>query len=99
METITVNSELTRKIDELHRANSDLLNLIASTNVGTIFNNQLAIKRFTPCATDLFNLIGGMWLIFFAHVTHRLRHTGLPALAAHVRQQQRRLGRDGTAQR
>lgn len=85
-ELITVNSELTRKIDELHRANSDLLNLIASTDVGTIFlDDQLAIKRFTPRATDLFNLIGGDVGRPFAHVTHRLRHTGLAALAAHVR--------------
>lgn len=86
-ELITVNSELTRKIDELHRANSDLLNLIASTDVGTIFlDDQLAIKRFTPRATELFNLIGGDVGRPFAHVTHRLRHTGLAALATHVRE-------------
>lgn len=85
-ELITVNGELTRKIDELHRANSDLLNLIASTDVGAIFlDNNLAIKRFTPRATDLFNLISGDIGRPFAHVTHRLRHTGLVALAAHVR--------------
>jgi len=84
-ELITVNSELTRKIDELHRANSDLLNLVASTDVGAIFlSNTLHIKRFTPRATDLFNLIEGDIGRPFAHVTHRLRHTGLPHLAAHV---------------
>lgn len=86
-ELITVNSELTRKIDELHRANSDLLNLIASTDVGAIFlDDNLTIKRFTPRATDLFNLIGGDMGRPFAHITHRLRHTGLVALAAHVRE-------------
>jgi two-component system CheB/CheR fusion protein len=84
-ELTTVNGELTRKIEELHRANSDLLNLISSTEVGAIFLNQgLQINRFTPRATDLFNLIEGDIGRPFAHVTHRLRHGGLPALAAQV---------------
>ncbi|MEZ4728120.1 MAG: PAS domain S-box protein [Caldilineaceae bacterium] len=84
-ELITVNSELTRKIDELHRANSDLLNLVSSTDVGAIFlSSTLHIKRFTPRATDLFNLIEGDTGRPFAHVTHRLRHTGLQRMAAQV---------------
>ncbi|MCE7984971.1 MAG: PAS domain S-box protein [Caldilinea sp. CFX5] len=84
-ELTTVNGELTRKIEELHRANSDLLNLIASTEVGAIFlNPQLQINRFTPRATDLFNLIEGDIGRPFAHVTHRLRHSDLPTLAAQV---------------
>ncbi|MBX3011676.1 MAG: PAS domain S-box protein [Caldilineaceae bacterium] len=84
-ELITVNSELTRKLEELHRANSDLLNLVASTDVGAIFlSNTLSLKRFTPRATDLFNLIEGDVGRPFSHVTHRLRHSGLYELAAHV---------------
>jgi PAS domain S-box-containing protein len=85
-ELTTVNGELTRKLEELHRANSDLLNLIASTEVGAIFlNQQLQINRFTPHATDLFNLIEGDIGRRLAHVTHRLRHPDLAALAAQVK--------------
>lgn len=84
-ELVTVNNELNRKIEELHRANSDLLNLITATDVGAIFlSNTLQIKRFTPRATDLFNLIDSDVNRPFAHVTHRLHHSRLSALVAHV---------------
>jgi two-component system CheB/CheR fusion protein len=54
----TVNSELQNKLDELSRANDDLNNLLASTELGTVFlDTDLRIKRFTPHVTRLFNLI------------------------------------------
>jgi two-component system, chemotaxis family, CheB/CheR fusion protein len=54
----TVNAELQGKIDELSRANDDLNNLFASTEVGTIFlDTELRIKSFTPSASKIFNLI------------------------------------------
>jgi PAS domain-containing protein len=57
-ELVTVNSELNNKIDELTEINDDITNLLASTEVGTIFLDQnLGIKRFTPAATRLFSLI------------------------------------------
>jgi two-component system CheB/CheR fusion protein len=57
-ELITVNTELQNKLDELSQANNDINNLLASTQIGTIFlNTDLNIKRFTPSATDIFNLI------------------------------------------
>ena len=57
-ELSTVNSELQNKIDELSRANDDLNNLFSSTEIGTIFlDEDLCIKRFSPRATKLFNLI------------------------------------------
>ena len=57
-ELITVNSELTGKIEELTEVNNDINNLLASTEIGTIFlDRDLCIKRFTPAATKLFNLI------------------------------------------
>ena len=57
-ELITVNSELQNKIEELIEVNNDINNLLASTDIGTVFLDQeLRIKRFTPAATGLFNLI------------------------------------------
>jgi two-component system CheB/CheR fusion protein len=57
-ELVTVNSELQDKIEALLQANSDINNLLASTDIGTIFlGNDLKIKRFTPTMTNLINLI------------------------------------------
>ncbi len=57
-ELVTVNSELQDKIEALMQANSDINNLLAGTDIGTIFlDNDLRIKRFTPAMTNFFNLI------------------------------------------
>ena len=57
-ELVTVNSELNNKIDELTEVNNDINNLLASTEIGTLFlDRELRIRRFTPAATKLFNLI------------------------------------------
>ena len=54
----TVNSELNRKITELDHANSDLQNLLHSTQLATIFlNSELCIRNFTPAAGSVFRLI------------------------------------------
>jgi len=57
-ELVTVNAELQKKVEELSEANNDINNLLASTEIGTIFLDiNLCIKRFTPAITKLFNLI------------------------------------------
>ena len=57
-EIVTVNSELQGKIDELAQAYDDMNNLLASTEIGTIFlDADLKIKRFTPSMTKIINLI------------------------------------------
>lgn len=57
-ELITVNAELSGKIEQLSESNDDLNNLLSSIDVATIFlDRELKIKRFTPSATKLFNLI------------------------------------------
>jgi two-component system, chemotaxis family, CheB/CheR fusion protein len=54
----TVNHEMTAKVDELDRANSDLNNLIESTQIATLFlDRNLVIRNFTPMITKIFRLI------------------------------------------
>ncbi|XZE55044.1 chemotaxis protein CheB [Planctomycetaceae bacterium SH139] len=56
-ELSTVNHELLEKVNELDVANNDILNLIASTEIATLFlDNDLHIQRFTPPTLGLFNL-------------------------------------------
>ncbi len=57
-ELSTVNSELQLKIEEVETTNNDLTNLLAGTDMATIFlDPQCRIRRFTPATTQLFNLI------------------------------------------
>jgi two-component system, chemotaxis family, CheB/CheR fusion protein len=57
-ELVTVNAELQGKIEDLSRAGDDMKNLLDSTKIATIFlDSQLCIKRFTPEATKIINLI------------------------------------------
>ncbi|HEX2833921.1 MAG TPA: CheR family methyltransferase [Thermoanaerobaculia bacterium] len=56
----TVNQELKIKIDEVSHANSDMRNLMSSTEIGTIFVDRgLRVRLFTPRIRDVFNLIAG----------------------------------------
>ncbi len=57
-ELLTVNTELQHKIEELSEANGDIVNLLASTQVATIFlSYELRIRRFTPSAADVINIL------------------------------------------
>ena len=57
-EIVTVNTELQGKIDELAQTYDDMNNLLASTEIGTIFLDfDLKIKRFTPSMAKIINLI------------------------------------------
>ena len=57
-ELTTVNSQLNEKLAELTATNDDLANLLGATEIATVFlDSQLRIKRFTPRATELLNLI------------------------------------------
>jgi len=57
-ELTTVNFELQQKIEELSKTGSDLSNLLASTEIGTIFlDTSMNIRRFTPTATEFLSLL------------------------------------------
>jgi two-component system CheB/CheR fusion protein len=54
----TVNAEQQSKMEELDWINNDMLNLLNSTEIITVFlDNQLRIRRFTTGADKLFKLI------------------------------------------
>jgi two-component system CheB/CheR fusion protein len=56
----TLNEELHSRNEELARVNSDLVNLLGSVDLPiVIVDDGLIIRRFTPAAERLFNLIGG----------------------------------------
>ena len=53
----TVNRELEEKVEELREVNSDLKNLMAATDIGTLFlDRELRIQRYTPRIEELFNI-------------------------------------------
>ncbi|MDD5716844.1 MAG: chemotaxis protein CheB [Sulfuricurvum sp.] len=57
-ELSTVNAELQTKVTDLSRINNDMNNLLAGTNIGTVFvDHKLCILRFTPAVTKIINLI------------------------------------------
>jgi two-component system CheB/CheR fusion protein len=59
-ELTTLNEELQNRNLELSQANNDLTNLIGSFNMPMLMlGNDLKIRRFTPVAEKLFNLIPG----------------------------------------
>jgi two-component system CheB/CheR fusion protein len=67
----TVNSELKLKLEAISRAHSDLQNLVAATDIGTLFlDTALRIKRFTERVTELFSITStdeGRPITDFAH--------------------------------
>ena len=77
-EVITINQELKVKIDELSQSNSDLQNLMASSQIATIFLDlNLRIKRFTPTATALFSFISTDIGRPFSDLSHRFDYPAI----------------------
>lgn len=57
-ELTAVNEELKNNVDKLARSNNDLQNLMAATDIATVFlDRDLKIQRFTPSAQRLFSFI------------------------------------------
>jgi two-component system CheB/CheR fusion protein len=81
----TVNAELNSKNDTLVRLNSDLKNLLDSTQIATLFlDRQLRIKNFTPPMTDLFHVRDGDRGRPVAEIVSRFSHDGLRKDATRV---------------
>ncbi|MEO8598961.1 MAG: chemotaxis protein CheB [bacterium] len=56
----TVNTELQSKVDDLSLLNNDMKNLLDSTDIATVFLDEvLHVRRFTIQATHIFKLIAG----------------------------------------
>jgi PAS domain S-box-containing protein len=54
----TLNARLQEKVEELEGANNDVMNLLSSTHIATVFlDKDLKVKRYTPTVTRLFSLI------------------------------------------
>lgn len=84
-ELITVNQELKNKIEELSNINSEQQNFIAATDVATIFlNKDFSVKRFTPRAQDICNIIPSDNGRPFEHISHRLIYDDLHGDVADV---------------
>ena len=84
-ELITVNHELKGKVDEVDRTNNDLQNLMASTHIATLFlDRELRIKRYTPAAAPLFNLIPTDIGRPLSDLSHQLQYASITADAEQV---------------
>ncbi len=69
----TVNGELKSKLESISSAHSDLQNLTAATEIGTLFlDTKLRIRMFTPPVVALFNITGNDIGRAITDFTHRL---------------------------
>lgn len=84
-ELITLNTELQHKVDALDAANNDIENLLNGTQIATIFLDcHLRVKRFTPAALEIFNLIPSDIDRPFEHITGNISHVDISADAQTV---------------
>jgi two-component system CheB/CheR fusion protein len=84
-ELLAINQRLERQMADAIAAHNDLQNLMAATEIATLFlDRQLRITRFTPCAQALFNLIPADLNRPLTHITHQMRYEQLFDDVAHV---------------
>jgi len=79
----TVNEELHGRNEELSRVNSDLLNLLASVQIAiVIVGGDMRIRRFTPMAEKMLNLIPSDIDRSIGHINPNLEGANLEQLIA-----------------
>ncbi len=96
-ELYTVNGEYQKKIEELTELSADVENLLASTEVHTVFlDRDLCVRKFTPKVADAFHLLPQDVGRRIDHFTHTIDHPhlledlqGVLATAAPVERQVR----------
>ncbi|MBH2009705.1 MAG: PAS domain-containing protein [Xanthomonadaceae bacterium] len=94
-ELTTVNGELSLGIDETSKVNDDLHNLMESADIGAVFVDRgMCIKRFTPQASTVFNLIGSDVGRPLQDITHRLVYPQLQSDLAEVMRSLKRVERE-----
>lgn len=72
-ELLMVNEDYKNKVEELSRMTADLQNLLAATDIATLFlDRDLRIQRYTPAARALFNIRHGDRERPLAHLAHKL---------------------------
>lgn len=77
-ELITVNQELRMKVEERGQINDDLQNFITASEIATVFvDGAMRVKRFTPQARTVFNLIASDAGRPLLDITHRLNYEAL----------------------
>lgn len=83
----TINQELKSKVEEVTQTHDDLQNLFVATNIATLFlDRQLQVKRYTPRAADLFNLMPPDRGRPIAHLRSNLNYPDLESDAQQVLQ-------------
>ena len=83
-ELYTVNAEYQSKIGQLTELTNDMDNLLASTDIGTIFlDEHLRIRKFTPQVAESFNLMPQDLGRSIETFTNTMQH---PALVSDIRQ-------------
>jgi two-component system CheB/CheR fusion protein len=81
----TVNEELHSRNEELSRSNSDLVNLLGSVHIAIVMvSSDLRIRRFTPMAERVLNLIPGDLGRPITHITPNIECPNLDALITQV---------------
>lgn len=84
-ELLTVNEELTSKVAEVNRVNTDLENLMAATEIATLFlDRNLRLQRYTPHSLDIFDIQAGDLGRRIDDLEHTLRGVGVATVAREV---------------
>ncbi len=80
-----VNCELKGKLDEISRAHSDLENLMAASQVATLFlDSDLRIVRSTPTMGEIFTIMASDRGRSITHLAHNLAYDQLASDAERV---------------
>ena len=91
----TVNSQYQSKIQELTELNSDVENLLRTTDIGVVFlDRELKIRKFTPAATAAINLVEADINRPLEHLSHNMDCTDLTAILEEVIANQQPIGRE-----